>query len=105
MKRLSLLPLMLLALTTQSRAQNVPKAPAAKDAGWTSLFDGRSLKGWKSTEFGGEGEVKVEDGAIVMELGQDMTGITWAGKEPPPKTNYEIAMEAARLDGSDFFCG
>ena len=49
--------------------------------------------------------MKVEDGAIVMELGQDMTGITWAGKEPPPKTNYEIALEAARLDGSDFFCG
>jgi hypothetical protein len=47
----------------------------------------------------------VEDGAIVMELGQDMTGITWAGKEPLPKNNYEISLEAARLDGSDFFCG
>lgn len=81
-------------------------APAVKDdKAWISLFDGKTLKGWKSTEFGGEGDVKVEDGAIVMELGQDMSGITWAGKEPLPKMNYEIALDARRVDGSDFFCG
>ncbi len=79
--------------------------PFAEDKGWISLFDGRSLDGWKSTEFGGEGEVNVEDGAIVMEIGQDMTGVTYARKEPLPKNNYELSLDAARMDGSDFFCG
>ena len=39
--------------------------------------DGKTLAGWKSTEFGGEGEVSVVDGAIVLEMGNNMTGITW----------------------------
>ena len=33
---------------------------------WQSLFDGKTLKGWKIPEFGGEGKVHVEDGAIVL---------------------------------------
>jgi hypothetical protein len=73
------------------------KAPAAKD-----LFDGKTLHGWKSTEFGGEGKVYVKDGAIVMNEGDSMTGVTWTGK--PPHTNYEITLDGKRLDGSDFFC-
>ncbi len=85
----------------QSAAQEKPK----EEPGWVSLFDGKTLTGWKSTEFGGEGEVKVEDGAIVMDLGQDMTGITWTGKAAIPKMNYEIAWEGRRVDGSDFFGG
>ena len=30
------------------------------------LFDGKSLAGWTKTDFVNSGEVKVEDGAIVM---------------------------------------
>ena len=37
-----------------------------------------------------------------MEMGSDMTGVTWTGK--PPRNNYEIALEGKRIDGSDFFC-
>jgi len=69
---------------------------------WKKLFDGKTLKGWKATQFGGEGKVHVRDGAIVMEMGGMMTGITWTGK--PPRNNYELALEGIRLDGSDFFC-
>ena len=32
-----------------------------------------------------------------------LTGVTWKG--PFPKTNFEVALEAMRVDGSDFFCG
>ncbi len=32
-----------------------------------------------------------------------MTGVTWTGDFP--KTDYEISLEAMRVDGSDFFCG
>lgn len=82
----------------------LPQAAAAdKEETSTSLFDGKSLGKWKGTEFGGEGEVDVKDGRIVMHMGNPMTGVTWSGEYP--KTNYEISLEAMRIDGSDFFCG
>jgi len=67
------------------------------------LFDGKTLKGWKSTDFGSGGEVKAEDGKILIGMGEPLTGITWAG-EPPARMNYEISLEAMKLAGDDFFC-
>ena len=78
--------------------------PAAKTPEWKSLFDGKTLKNWKSSNFGGEGEVTVKDGMIVMQQGSEMTGVTWTGGDLP-KINYEISLMAQRIDGSDFFCG
>lgn len=78
-------------------------AGAAEPSDWIPLFDGTSLGGWKSTPFGGEGEVRVESGAIRLDMGSDMTGITWSKEFP--KQHYEIELEARRVDGSDFFCG
>ncbi len=72
-------------------------------AGWKPLFDGRSLDGWKPTPFGGEGEVTVADGAIAIARGSEMSGITWT--KDVPRQDYEIALEARRVDGFDFFCG
>lgn len=68
---------------------------------WRDLFDGKTLKGWKAPKFGGEGQVKVENGCIVMERGDPMTGIAWEGEFP--KTNYEVEYVAKRTDGIDFF--
>src|SRR5690242_14354236 len=65
------------------------------------LFDGESLKGWKITDFGGQGKVEIRDKAIVMARGNDMTGVTFAGK--PPRSNYELTLEGKRIEGSDFF--
>lgn len=78
-------------------------ANSADEPTWKSLFDGKSLEGWKITNFGGEGDVEVKDGTIVMEFGSSLTGITYTGEFP--KTNYEISLEAMRMDGNDFFCG
>ena len=75
------------------------------DAGsgeWISLFDGKSLSGWKQTPFSGRGEVKVSDGIIRVGNGRT-TGITWTGKFP--RSGYEIRFEAARLEGNDYFAG
>jgi len=71
---------------------------------WQPLFDGKSLTNWQSTKFGGEGDVKVENGQIILETGKTLTGITWSGGELP-KTNYEIAMQGMRVAGHDFFAG
>ncbi len=68
-----------------------------------SLFDGKTLGQWKITDFGGQGDVYVKDGSIFLEMGNDMTGVTWAG--PLVRMNYEITLEAMRVAGSDFFCG
>ena len=66
------------------------------------LFDGKSLDGWKKTDFVNSGEVKVEDGAIVMSVGGEMTGITSTRKDLL-KLDYELSYEARRLSGEDFF--
>lgn len=68
------------------------------------LFDGQTPKNWKKTDYGGQGEVTVENNAIVLDYGNYMTGITW-NAPLPAKKNYEITLEANRLGGSDFFCG
>jgi hypothetical protein len=77
--------------------------PPAKPE-WKTLSDGTSLKDWKITEFGGEGAVEVQDGAILLPQGSELTGIHWAGA-PLAKRNYELVLEAKKIDGSDFFCG
>jgi len=76
---------------------------AAKADGWRPLFDGKALGQWKPTGFGGEGEVVVEDGAIKIGMGADLSGITWGGDVP--RQDYEISLDAQRADGNDFFCG
>ncbi len=70
---------------------------------WRSLFDGKSLKGWKAPQFGGEGKVVVKDGSIQLERGDMMTGIAYAGGDFP-KMDYEVSLEGKRVDGNDFFC-
>jgi len=68
-----------------------------------SLFDGKTLAHWKITDFGGQGQVYVKQGQIFLEKGNDLTGITWT--DPVVPMNYEICLEAMRVEGSDFFCG
>lgn len=78
------------------------EAPAgAQDA--VPLFDGKTLTGWKETNFAGAGEVSVENGAIILDAGNDLTGVNYA--KDFPKMNYELSLEAKRVMGSDFFCG
>jgi hypothetical protein len=72
-------------------------------APWIELFDGRSLAGLAPTEFGGEGEVAVRDGALHLGIGSPLTGVTWTG--PLPQEPYELEVVAARSTGGDFFCG
>ncbi len=85
-------------------APDEPAVAAEPAATESSLFDGKTLGNWKITDFGGQGDVHVKDGAIHLDVGSDMTGITW-GAPLPFKTDYEITLEAMRVDGSDFFCG
>jgi hypothetical protein len=83
-------------------AQNGAASKEVVADGWKSLFDGKSLDGWKSTPFVGEGKVFVRDGLIVMEKGEKLTGATYT-KGDFPKRDYEVEIVARKLDGNDFF--
>lgn len=88
----------------KSAAKNEAADPkkTAKEK-WKSLFDGKSLAGWKVPNFGTQGDVEVEDGTIVLNYGDGCTGVTWT--KDFPKWNYEVRCDAMRVDGNDFFCG
>jgi hypothetical protein len=95
-------PLMLALLTAV--ADDAPQpAEGREGGGWRPLFDGKALGRWKPTRFGGEGDVEVVRGVIKIPMGADLSGITWDGEFP--RVNYEIELEARRVDGNDFFCG
>lgn len=93
---------LLLLMSVSGLSAAAEKKSAAKPK-WTPLFDGKSLKGWKITKFGGEGEVHVKKGQMILEMGADLSGVTIDQKVPT--INYEISLEAMRVDGTDFFCG
>jgi biotin carboxyl carrier protein len=80
-------------------------AKGAKDKNVTSLFDGKTLEGWKKTDFAGAGEIKVENGQLLLEMGDTLTGVTWKDATKLPKDNYEITLQAMKRKGDDFFCG
>ena len=49
----------------------------------------------------GASEVEVDGGTILLRRGDPLTGITWHGDFP--RIDYEVTLEAMRVEGSDFF--
>lgn len=74
-----------------------------RPASWTPLFDGKTWGDWKLSNFGGEGAVTIADGRILLDFGDSLTGIVYS--KPFPKQDFEIRLQAMRVDGVDFFCG
>jgi hypothetical protein len=85
------------------KAAAQPPAPF-EGAGWKSLFDGHSLAGWAVTDFAGHGSVECEDGLVVIDMGDSLSGVNYTNGGVPTM-NYEVALDAMKLTGSDFFCG
>ena len=67
------------------------------------LFNGTTLDGWEITNFGPQGPVNVSGDKIILGMGDGCTGITW--KKEFPAINYEVTLDAMRVNGTDFFCG
>lgn len=70
-----------------------------------SLFNGQDLTNWTVTNFGPQGEVKVENAKLILNMGDGPTGVTWNGDFDFPTMNYEVSLKAMRVAGNDFFCG
>ena len=76
---------------------------AAEPSDWKPLFNGKNLDGWQVNDFAGAGEVKVEDGKIVINSGVALTGLRRTNDIL--RSNYEVEIKAMKVEGSDFFCG
>lgn len=82
--------------------QELPEWPPGN---WISLFDGRTLNGWRVTDFAGAGEVRVdEQGRMILGMGAMLTGVNLVRTNDLATQNYEIGLDAMRVEGSDFFC-
>jgi len=87
--------------TVQVETVQVEAVPEAKEENWKPLFDGEALTDWIVPAYGGDGEVSVKEGKIVIERGLMMTGIRY--DKEFPTIDYEIRYEARRTGGYDFF--
>jgi len=90
-----------IALSCWSLSAAEPAKP--KDDG-KDLFNGKDLSGWTKTEFGGEGEVQVKDAKIIVNQGASLSGVHYTNAIPARK-DYQITLEAMKIEGDDFFCG
>jgi len=90
--------------TVSLPVQSIADEPTVELSKPSVLFDGKNLDYWEEIEFGGEGEVSIADGILDFEMGDPFTGIA-STLEDLPKTNYEVSLEARKVDGTDFFCG
>ncbi len=103
--------LLTLGLAAQAAEKPAGKSKVTATENWRALFDGKTLQGWQQSGFEAEGPVKVEapfrngPGAVIIEAGTTLSGITWTKGAELPRTNYEITLEAMKLNGGDFFCG
>ena len=112
----AVLALSLCVRAADEKKADEPKADAEKAAAkdkagsakaepkWRALFDGKTLSGWKTTQFGAHAEPEVKDGQLILPAGDPLTGVT-REKDDVPHVNYEIALQAQRAEGSDFFVG
>lgn len=101
----------LFALGASAADKSAPKPKGktkATSSGGTSLFDGKSLTGWRISDFaangGAEVNPKFEGGpVIIVDQGEVLSGVTYTN--PVPRVDYELSLEAMKINGSDFFCG
>lgn len=67
------------------------------------LFSGKDLAGWKNAYSGaGGGTVqRLSGGVVECGIGDPLSGLVYTNT--PPTMNYELSLEAMRVEGSDFF--
>lgn len=102
MKYLSF-PILLLLVTAFVCAEDAkPAAEAPKEV---MLFNGKSLDDWEMVDVGGSGDVELEGDVMIINQGENVSGAVYKKAANLPTTNYEITLDAKRLQGVDFFVG
>lgn len=67
-----------------------------------ALFEKAYVGGWRVSPFNDQGSAAFAKGEYLVRAGSPMSGITWTKEFP--RTNYEVTLEAQRVEGGDFFC-
>ena len=80
-------------LTPQQRRNRTLAAIVDQLAGLAGNDVLRGLAGADKL-FGGDGEITVEDEQLILDFGNDITGVTWKDAKVLPKINYEITLDA-----------
>jgi hypothetical protein len=103
--------LVVAAALLAGRGPRTGQHPADGEGAWQPLFDGKALGGWMAAGrfpvppgdgSGKGGHVRVEEGRVILEAGDPLTGIVWTGDFP--RENYEATLDAMRLSGRGDFC-
>lgn len=76
-----------------------PTAPAAEE----SWIPADGLGDWKVLETAGAAKVEVKGGELLIGAGEGVTGVRYDGKKEIPVVDYELAWEAKKTSGVDFF--
>jgi hypothetical protein len=96
--------LLLVLLLTLPQIHALKAETPAKVKEWV-LFDGKSLDDWETVDIGASGTIEQEEDALIINQGDSLSGLLYKKAAELPVTNYEITLEAKRLQGVDFFCG
>jgi hypothetical protein len=71
---------------------------------WRTLDFVEAKDGWQVSQFGGRGPVEfVGDGLVKIGRGDPLSGVHYKGEIP--RDDFELELEARRVEGIDFFCG
>ncbi len=89
---------------TAACAAPAPAPTSGEGAPWRDLLDPRLRPAWEPIPYGGEGRVRFLPEGLILEPGSPLTGLRWK-EEGLPEPPYEMEVVAARLQGTDFFCG
>lgn len=82
-----------------------PAAPRPVELpGPWSLLKEQFAPHWQQAGIPDEGEIRVEDGELILQAGKPMTGARWRGwNDDLPGTNYRLSYDAMRVEGDDIF--
>jgi hypothetical protein len=94
---------LLIGCINKQKGQKTVNGDASELRDSSYIFDGKTLTGWEITNFGPQGPVYISDDQVVLGMGDGCTGVTWTKEFPT--VDYEVTLEAKRVDGNDFFCG
>lgn len=95
-----------LATQPATRKASTQSTQSTKPAEPTVRFEGKTWKVLKKFYFDAPGKVYVEKDQLVLEPGEELTGVVWDKANGEfPDCEYEVTLEAVRIKGGDFLCG
>lgn len=89
-----------------TRKATTASAPSSKPSEPVVRFEAKTWTVLKKFYFDAPGKVYVEKDQLILEPGQELTGVAWHKSNGEfPDCEYEVTLQAMRIEGEDFLCG